>query len=436
MAKSSTPWGVRLYSALLIFFTPLILLYLWWHGRKNPDYRTRVAERFAYLSIPSEAQGAIVFHCVSIGEFIAARPLIERFVDETTARPIVITCMTPTCAKLIQDTFQESLGTRVFQYYMPLDLPSAIKRFYEKLKPRALVILETELWPNLVLYGRTQKVPVLLINGRMSEQSKKSYERMNWLFAPVWSSLSYCGAQTKRIAEHFLAIGVQQDALEVAGNLKFDVQIPPRVYADIETFKNLLGSRRIITAGSTHEGEEEMILNAFKNVLQSKPDTLLILAPRHQERFDEVAKKIAGKGLVTVRRSSGRPVLPDTNVLLADSMGELLIWYGLATVAFVGGSLIERGGHNPLEPMAFGVPIVSGRHVFNFSEVYEQLDQRQAVRWVHDQASLFATLSGLLTTIETAQRLGIQAQQIFDQHRGATTRAKSRIEQLIKGSGA
>ncbi|WP_157981269.1 lipid IV(A) 3-deoxy-D-manno-octulosonic acid transferase [Aliidiomarina sanyensis] len=435
MGKSDTPWGVRLYSALLISFTPLVLFYFWWHGRKNPDYRSRLRERFARQAVPAEARGAIVFHCVSVGEFMAARPLIERFVQEDTGRPIVVTCMTPTGAKLIQETFAHVIGDRVFQYYMPLDIPSAVKRFYDKLEPRAMVILETELWPNLVLQGRARQVPILLVNGRMSDQSKKGYTRMSWLFEPVWGALNYCGAQSERIADHFRAIGVRDEALEIAGNLKFDVQIPPRIYQEIEQFRELFGTRRVITAGSTHEGEEDIILGAFQDVLQSKPSTLLILVPRHQERFEDVAKKLDEAGVRYVRRSSGRPILPETQVLLADTMGELLIWYGLATVAFVGGSLIERGGHNPLEPMAFGVPVVSGRHVFNFVEVYDQLDQRQAVRWVQDRESLFATLSGLLTTVETAQRLGAQARQIFEQHKGATARTKSRIEQVMEGTG-
>ncbi|WP_194755725.1 lipid IV(A) 3-deoxy-D-manno-octulosonic acid transferase [Aliidiomarina indica] len=427
MQSSISTTGVRVYNVLLYLFTPLIMLYFGWQSRKNPEYRGRMGERFARQRIPREVEGAVLFHCVSVGEFMAARPLIERFLQEGPDRPVAITCMTPTASALVRKVF----GDKVYHCYLPLDLPGVMKRFLDALKPRALVILETELWPNLVLQSRAKNIPVALVNGRMSAQSARGYIRLAWLFRPVWEALTYCGAQTETAATRFLDVGVRPTALDVAGNLKFDIHVPAQTRDEVNDFKTLLGKRPVITAGSTHEGEETQILDAFTQLLPSKPNTLLILVPRHQERFDDVARKLDASGLRYVRRSSGRPITADTQVLLADSMGELLIWYGLATVAFIGGSLIERGGHNPLEPMAFGVPVVSGRHVFNFAEVFQQLDQRQAVRWVEDADSLYATLSGLLTTIETAQRLGAQAQQIFAQHRGATARTKSRIEQLI-----
>ncbi|TRW49680.1 3-deoxy-D-manno-octulosonic acid transferase [Aliidiomarina halalkaliphila] len=430
MYTPNSTFGVRIYSALLYLFTPLILLYFGWQSRKNPDYRGRMGERFARQVIPQEARGAIMFHCVSVGEFMAARPLIERFLNDGSDRPVVITCMTPTASDLVRTIFAD----KVYHCYLPLDLPTVMKRFLKALQPRAVVILETELWPNLVLQSRALDIPVALVNGRMSEQSARGYIRLSWLFKPVWAALSYCAAQTDVAAERFLDIGVRPEALDIAGNLKFDIHVPPSTRDDVSEFKALLGNRPVVTAGSTHDGEETQLLDAFRRILPSKPRTLLILVPRHLERFDEVAKKLDASGLRYVRRSSGRPITEDTQVLLADSMGELLIWYGLATVAFVGGSLIERGGHNPLEPMAFGVPVISGRHIFNFSEIYQQLDQRQAVRWVDDADSLYATLSGLLTTIETAQRLGAQAQQLFSQHRGATARMKSRVEQLVSNT--
>ncbi|EGN75734.1 3-deoxy-D-manno-octulosonic-acid transferase [Idiomarina sp. A28L] len=423
-------FGVRLYSVLLYVMMPLILLYLWWHGRNNLAYRHRMKERFCSQQIDKKWRGAIVFHCVSVGEFIAARPLIDIFVNDESGRPVAITCMTPTASELIQKVY----GDRVYHCYIPFDTPRAIKRFYARLQPSALVILETELWPNLVLYGRQQNIPVAVVNGRMSAQSARGYTRMEWLFKPVWGALNYCGAQSQTAAERFLDIGVTEHALEVSGNLKFDISISDNVLADIDSYRELFGDRPIITAGSTHDGEETEILAAFEKVLQVKPKALLIMVPRHQERFAAVAGLIKQRNLRMVQRSSGRPITADTQVLLADTMGELLLWYGVCKVAFVGGSLIERGGHNPLEVIAFAKPLISGRHTFNFSEIYNQLDSRQAVRWVHSADSLADTLIGLLTTIETAERISRDAQRVFAEHSGAGQRIYVRIQQLLSAS--
>lgn len=423
-------FGVRLYSVLLYAMMPFILFYLWWHGRNNSAYRDRMKERFCSQEIDKKWRGSIVFHCVSVGEFVAARPLIDSFVNDDSGRPVAITCMTPTASELIQKAY----GDKVYHCYIPFDTPRAIKRFHARLQPSAIIILETELWPNLVLYARQNKTPVAVVNGRMSAQSARGYTRMDWLFKPVWASLNYCGAQSQTAAERFLDIGVTELALEVSGNLKFDINIPNEVLADVESYRDLFGDRPIITAGSTHEGEETAILAAFKKVLQVKPKALLILVPRHQERFQAVADLIAESELKMVQRSSGRPITADTQVLLADTMGELLVWYGVSQVAFVGGSLIERGGHNPLEAIAFAKPLISGRHVFNFSEIYTQLDSRQAVRWVNSSDSLADTLIGLLTTIETAERIGRDAQRIFAEHSGAAQRIYVRIQQLLSNS--
>ncbi|RUO22464.1 3-deoxy-D-manno-octulosonic acid transferase [Aliidiomarina iranensis] len=423
-------FGVRLYSILLYAMMPFIIFYLWWHGRNNTAYRARMKERFCSQAIDKKWRGAVVFHCVSVGEFIAARPLIDLFVGDESGRPVAITCMTPTASELIQKTY----GDWVYHCYIPFDTPRAVKRFHARLQPSALVIMETELWPNLVLYARQNQTPVAVVNGRMSAQSARGYVRMDWLFKRAWEALNYCGAQSQKAAERFLEIGVTEHALEVSGNLKFDIAIADSVLADVESYRDLFGDRPIITAGSTHEGEETQILAAFAKVLQVKPKALLILVPRHQERFDEVAKLIEQNKFSMVKRSSGRPVTGDTQVLLADTMGELLLWYGVAQITFIGGSLIERGGHNPLEAIAFAKPLISGRYVFNFSEVYNQLDSRQAVRWVNSADSLADTLIGLLTTIETAERIGRDAQRIFSEHSGAAQRIYVRIQQLLSAS--
>lgn len=333
--------------------------------------------------------------------------------------------MTPTASELIQSTFSD----QVFHCYLPIDTPSAVRRFLDHAKPQAIVVLETELWPNLVYQCSAHEIPVVLVNGRMSEQSMRGYLRLDWLFKQVWGALRYCGTQTARHAERFTRIGVQSERIEAVGNLKFDVTCSTQLHKDIADYRKLFGHRPVITAGSTHEGEETELLTAFQTILETVPDALFILVPRHQERFQQVADLLEQKGVRYVRRSSGAPVLPSTQVLLADTMGELMLWYGVAQVAFVGGSLITRGGHNPLEPLALAVPIVSGRHVFNFQEVYDELEQLDAVHWVTDQSSLVATLAELLNN-DDAKVKTMHAQSIFAQHQGATARYLMLIEEI------
>ncbi|WP_113905944.1 lipid IV(A) 3-deoxy-D-manno-octulosonic acid transferase [Aliidiomarina celeris] len=410
------------YSIVWYLALPFALVSLYWQSRKNPAYRRRWRERFGFVT--TLAQRPVVIHCASVGEFMAAKPLITAFLKSNTA--VHITTNTPTGSALIQSAFPAASHS-----YIPLDTPSFSARFVKRINPRAIVLLETEVWPNLVSCAKRNSIPVCLLNARMSARSAAGYEKARAIFAKTWQQLSYVGAQDAKIAARFEQLGVPAAHIEVAGNLKFDVQVPSATKADVASMQKLLAERQVITAGSTHDGEEVLILDAFEKLLTCKPNALLILVPRHKERFERVANLIEQRGLHMVKRSSGRPILPQTQVLLADSMGEMLLWYGLATVAFIGGSLIERGGHNPLEAMAFGVPITSGRHVFNFEEVFQQLDQLQAVRWLNDAEGMHDTWLGLLTTPETAQRIGAQAQHLFARHRGATARMHSAVQQLI-----
>lgn len=423
-------WLRAVYSVLWVLILPFVYLYLWWHGRHNQAYRERWRERGAWQSVPDKYQRALVVHCVSVGEVMAARPLIDMLLTVMPQQPVCLTCTTPTGSDLIRSLY----GDRVYHCYLPFDTPLSVRRFLWRLKPRAILILETEVWPNLVSQARQRNVPVALLNARLSERSLRGYQRFSWLMRPVWQQLALVATQNESSAERLQQLGVRHSALQVTGNLKFDVQISATQKTQIAEFRQLFGERQIITAGSTHDGEESIILDAFAGILKTRPDTLLILVPRHRERFDEVARLIAEKNLVIARRSRGEPVTPGTQVLLADTMGELILWYGVATLATIGGSLIERGGHNPLEAMAFGLPVVSGRHVFNFAEVYQQMDAQQAVRWVDSAASLHDTWLGLLTEPATAQRIGAQTQQLFARHRGATERTLRAVTELTEAS--
>ncbi|RTE87159.1 MULTISPECIES: lipid IV(A) 3-deoxy-D-manno-octulosonic acid transferase [Gammaproteobacteria] len=412
-----------LYSFIFLLYVPVAIFNMWRQGANNPDYRSRWRERFGYVTLSKHRPYLI--HCASVGEFIAAKPLISRLVEENT--PIWVTCTTPTASDLIQSTF----GEKIEHSYLPTDLPWVMKRFLNRVQPKLIVLMETEVWPNLIANAQKRSTPVALINARMSESSFRGYSKVKGIFAPTWSQLDLCAVQNENYGQRFEALGVLSSHIQVLGNLKFDVFIPPQVEKDIEAHKALLNERQIFIGGSTHQGEEEILLKAFTKLLKTKPKALLILAPRHKERFAEVAELIKTCQLECVTRTSGRPVTNSTQVLLVDCMGELLTWYGVSTIAFIGGSLIERGGHNPLEAMTFGVPLLSGRHVFNFEEVYAQLDQRQAIRWVSDENSLHDTLLGLLTAPETARTIGEQAKSLFALHRGATARTHAALHQCV-----
>lgn len=420
-------WLRAVYSIVLAVILPLIYGFLLWQSRRNPEYRQRFAERGSWQTVPTRAAGGVIFHCVSVGEFLAARRLIGEFLHSYPTCPITVTCTTPTASALIK----EQLGEQVYHCYLPFDTPLAVRRFLNKLRPRALVIMETELWPNLISQADQRGTACCLINARMSERSARGYHKVRALLRPVWAALRLIAVQDQASAERLVQIGARDEAVHISGNLKYDVNIDDQVRQAVSDYKVLLASRQVLTVASTHEGEESIALDAFEALLQNRPGTLLILVPRHQERFAAVYEDITRRGLNCVRRSSGHPVTMQTQVLLGDSMGELMLWYGVATVATIGGSLIPRGGHNPLEAMVYGVPVVSGRHVFNFQQVYSELDARQAVRWVDDTEGLYTTWLNLLTEPATAQRIGAQAQQVFARHRGATQRMCAAIAHYI-----
>lgn len=412
-----------LYSFILFFYLPIALFNMWRQGANNPDYRSRWGERFGFVASISDGRKPYLIHCASVGEFLAAKPLIAKLVEDGTL--VWVTCTTPTASDLIRNTFQQD----IVHSYLPTDAAWVMRKFLKRVQPQLIILMETEVWPHLIHLADRNNIPVALINARLSESSFKGYRKLDFLLKNTWRRITLCAVQNEVYGSRFEALGVPLGRIQVLGNLKFDVVIPPQMEKEIAQSKDLFAERQIIIGGSTHEGEEEIILNSFQKLLSAKPNALLILAPRHKERFQQVADMIQSKNLSYVKRSSGLPVNHDTQVLLIDRMGELLLWYGVANIAFIGGSLIERGGHNPLEAMTFGVPLLSGRHVFNFEEVYNQLDQRQAIRWVEDAESLHDTLLGLLTTSETAKKIGEQARSLFALHRGATARTLAALHQ-------
>ena len=416
-----------LYSLFLYLATPIIWLRLQLRARQAPAYKLRVAERFALKRFDFRT-GGIWLHAVSVGESIAAAPLIKRLQQQYPDLPITVTCMTPTGSERIQALFADS----VQHCYLPYDLPCAAQRFLNQVQPRLAIVMETELWPNYIHQCYQRQIPVVVANARLSERSAKGYAKFSGLTAPMLSEISAIAVQTLAEAERFLSLGAQPVAVQVTGSIKFDLKVAPELLAEAQALREewQLKSRFTWVAGSTHAGEDEIILAAHQQLLQQIPEALLILVPRHPERFNQVFSLIEQHNLSCARRSFAEQP-SSSQVLLGDSMGELMLWYALADVAFVGGSLVENGGHNFLEPAALAKPMVAGNSVFNFLEIAEQLQQVGALVCLQQPEQLAAQLLSWQQDTQQAQHQGQQGQQVLQRNQGALDKLLLLIEQQL-----
>jgi 3-deoxy-D-manno-octulosonic-acid transferase len=415
-----------LYTVLLHLALPLIVLRLFLRSRKAPAYRQRVAERFA-VKLPPLKPGGIWVHAVSVGESIAAAPMVRALLERHPELPITVTCMTPTGSERIRALF----GERVQHCYLPYDLPWAAARFLDRLRPKLAVIMETELWPNHIHQCARRGIPTVLANARLSEKSARGYARFAALTRPMLAEMSWIAAQTEAEAERFRQLGARSECVSVTGSIKFDLSIDPELPARAKALRASWGAaeRPVWIAASTHAGEDEIVLAAHRQLLAERPDALLILVPRHPERFDSVHVLCRREGFATVRRSSGQPVGASDQVLLGDTMGELLFLYALADVAFVGGSLVPNGGHNLLEPAALGLPILSGPHVFNFLEVAALL-RESGVLWIISTEDLVQRLQWLMMDLHLCRQLGKKGSEVLLKKRGALLRLLAGLEGL------
>lgn len=408
-----------LYSLLFYLALPLVVLKLLLRSRKAPAYRQRIGERFA-LGLPPLKQGGIWLHAVSVGESIAAAPLVRQLQQLYPDLPITITCMTPTGSERIRSMF----GDSVQHCYLPYDLPCRARKFLKQLQPRLGVVMETELWPNHIHQCARMGIPVVLANARLSERSARGYAKFPRLTAPMLAQLSGIAVQTPVEAERFLQLGARKEAVQVTGSIKFDLQIDQQLFVQAEQFKSAWQpqQRPVWIAASTHVGEDEQLLKAHQLVLQQQPDTLLILVPRHPERFDAVYQLCVDSGLQTLRRSSSTEVLAQHQVLVGDSMGEMMLYYALADLAFVGGSLVVHGGHNVLEPAALGKPVLSGPHVFNFLDIIGQMREAGALLEVTGADSLAAELLRLWSDDALRSNMQTAGEQVLKANQGALQR--------------
>ena len=353
------------YTLLWLLALPFVLLRLAWRARRQPAYLKHLGERFGRYQVRAPSQ-VIWVHAVSVGETRAAEPLIKAMLERWPEHSIVLTHMTPTGRETSKSLFERD--RRVLRCYLPYDIGCFAHAFLRHFRPQFGVIMETELWPNLLAACRQRKIPVMLANARLSERSARRYARLPALSALTVGALSAIGAQTATDAARLSALGAKR--VMVTGNIKFDISPPHDTAARAGLFRARTGARALLLGASTRDGEEVLLLDAFARL--APPKVLLVLVPRHPQRFDEVAKLVAARGLKLQRRSENAAVDADTRVWLGDSMGEMFVYYALADVALIGGSWLAFGGQNPIEACASGTPVIVGPHTFNFAAVAEQ----------------------------------------------------------------
>ncbi len=417
-----------IYTGLFYLSLPLIFVRLLWRSIKEPGYRRSLRERLGYYRSPN-AGDVIWVHAVSTGETIAAVPLIQGLV--AAGNKCLVTNMTPSGRERTRSLIGISLAnnidqnTNVENCYAPWDLPTAVARFIRRNRPRMLVIIDTELWPNMIRQCHKKGIKIALVNGRMSAQSARGYRRIAPLSRPMMASISLVAAQTQRHLNRFVALGVPTERVLVAGSIKFDAVYPKDHQARLEQARYLTGSRPLLTGASTHEGEEAALLNILPSLQSAVPGALLLLAPRHPHRSDSLAQLIRSRGYEVIRFSDGQAVTNDRQVLLLDVMGELEAFFGVSRLAFVGGSLVPVGGHNLLEAVRAGTAVAMGPHLKNIDDIARQFVEHSAMVVVANEQELKHQLIDLMRQPDKARRMAQAATAVLELHSGARQKVQA-----------
>lgn len=401
------------YSALVRALLPAALARLYWRARREPGYRRHVAERFGRYALERPARPVVWVHAVSVGETRAAEPLVHALIEQYPDHAVLLTHMTPTG----RATGEELFGSAVMRAYLPYDYPAAVARFLDHYRPRIGILMETEIWPNLVRACAERALPLYLVNARLSEKSARGYGRFASLAREAFGALTGVAAQSDEDAQRLRALGAQR--VEVTGSLKFDVTAPPEKIALGRQWRAGFGGRRVLLAASTREGEEALLLD----VLSAVPgDVLVVIVPRHPQRFDAVAGLLESRGIRFQRRSAGPAFAAEARVLLGDSMGEMAAYFAACDLAFVGGSLLPYGAHNFIEACAVGTPILLGPHTYNFMEAADKAIEAGAAMRVRTAEELVSTAARLLDDRARLDEMGRRGLEFSRAHQGATGR--------------
>ena len=411
-----------LYTALLYAATPFVLARLWWRGRREPGYREDLAERFGASKLEPKPR-LLWLHAVSVGEARACAPLVRALQREYPGHDVLLTCLTAAGRETIKQVYGES----VLSAYLPYDYPWAVQRFLEHFRPRLGVLVETEVWPNLVRACAQNDVPLLLANARVSSQSARGYQRFAGLTRPAFAGLAAACAQGEADAQRLRQLGVGE--VTVTGNLKFDIEPDPAKAEEGRAFRATLRERKVLLLASTREGEEELLLSGLG---AQDEGTLIVLVPRHPQRFDAVAALAQRLGYTFARRSLREAPHEGQRLYLGDTMGEMAFYYALADVAVIGGGFERLGGQNLIEACAAGVPVVTGPHMFNFADVTRLAVEAQAVIQAGDAASALRAARGLLEDPGRCASMGAAGKSLCAQHRGAAERHLAVCRRLLR----
>jgi 3-deoxy-D-manno-octulosonic-acid transferase len=419
--------NLHLYNLVLHLALPIVFLRLLWRSRGNPAYRRGWGQRLGHCPC-THAPGVIWIHAVSVGEVQAAEPLVRRLRQRFPARQILLTTTTPTGANHADKLF----GTGLPHCYFPLDLPWAVQRFLQRVQPCLLLMMETEIWPNLLQACSRQGIPSLLANARLSAKSANRYANFPRLTRQVFGMIGHIAAQSAADAERFVTLGVARDRISVTGSLKFDMHLPASLLEQAEVARRDFGAQRPVwVAASTREGEEPLILQAHRQLLEQLPGALLVLVPRHPERFAAVEALCRQQGFSLQRRSRNPRCDAAIQVYLGDSMGELPLLLAAADVAFVGGSLVKLGGHNVLEAAVLGKPVAFGPHMFNFSAISQLLLAEGAAVQVDSAQDLGQLMLRWLLDASERQRVGERGSALVASNRGAADRLLAIATRLL-----
>jgi 3-deoxy-D-manno-octulosonic-acid transferase len=421
---------VRFLYNLLSYLLLIPYAFYWLiKGIGNRSYVDRLSQRFGF-GFP-KVDRSIWVHAVSVGEVQAAVPLINTLIERFPDQKLVVTTVTPTGAARVVALF----GERVVHCYIPFEFPNAIRSFFNSIRPRAAMIMETELWPNLWRGCGIRNIPLILVSARISPRSVPGYRRLLPLIRDTLSHGIIIAAQTEADAARFLELGANPSRTRVTGNIKFDVELDPEIAGKGALLRSaLFGQRPVWIAASTHDGEELLVLAAHRTLLERHPDLLLVLVPRHPERFAGVRELIQKQAFSVVSRTANQAAESSTEVFLVDTMGEVPLFYAASDIAFVGGSLIPVGGHNLLEPAAQGLPIITGPHLFNAEEIAEDFIEIEACEVVADSGELAASVSKLIENPAEAKKMGKNGLAVLEQNRGSLERLLVLLEPLLAGS--
>lgn len=406
------------YSILVAICIPFVLAKLWWRGLSNLEYRTRRRERLGFFKAPNEAQD-IWIHAVSVGELLAAEPIIRKLMARYPDKKITVTTMTPTSSQLLEKMF----GDQVFHVYAPYDFPLFVKAFLKRIRPSYVIIMETELWPNMIHYARKMDCPVVLANARLSERSARGYRRLLPAVSWLLQELHLVLCQFESDAERFKSLGISESKIKVTGSLKYDIDLAPGLEEQGRNIRQALPENSVVwVAASTHEGEDAQVLAIHAELKQKFPHLYLVLVPRHPERFESAYEQAKAKGFKTKRYSEQKSLPADNDVFVLDAMGQLMRFFAASDVVFIGGSLVEVGGHNPIEPGALGKPVLMGPHYFNFEVICQQFIEAGALKIASSSSELKDFLEQLVARPDEAKAMGSKALEVVSKGRGAIDR--------------